>query len=73
MEILDVKEKNFIFITEDKGIGFGSYNGPISILYELDENKLTPVSVANETTGKKGPMELMRSLKTNWKIKKMRA
>jgi len=61
--------KTFLFITEDKSIEFGSYNGPISVLYSVDANKLTKVFVTDETTQKQGSMELMRSLKTNWKVK----
>lgn len=65
----NLEGKNYLFITEDKSIGFGSYNGPISILYSLDENRLMPGSAVSETTKKRGPMELMRSAKTDWKVK----
>ncbi len=63
-----VANKTFQFETIDKSIGFGSYNGPISTLYSIENNKRVVVNSIDER-GHKRPIELMKSLKTNWKIK----
>jgi hypothetical protein len=52
-------EKVFFFVTEDWSAGFGSYNGPISILYSIENHQFVKASTK---------VELMRSLKTDWKI-----
>lgn len=52
--------KIFFFVTEDWSIHFGSYNGPISVLHTIDGDKI--IEAEEKIT-------LMRSLKTNWKIK----
>lgn len=60
MEFLKGKrgDKFFFFVTEDWSIDFGSYNGPISTLYLLENEKLSNTNIS-----------LMRSLKSGWKVK----
>jgi hypothetical protein len=64
IELLNGKtgSKVFFFITEDWSAGFGSYNGPISVLYTIKRSKLIKATTK---------VELMRSLKTNWKVKEL--
>jgi len=64
------KKDHLLFVTENKTIDFGSYNGPISVLYSLDQGHLIPVVARN--TGKKTevPMVFIGSLKENWRVGK---
>jgi hypothetical protein len=45
--------KTFLFITEDKTIEFGSYNGPISTLYTVDGEMLTNEKAVDENKKRK--------------------
>jgi hypothetical protein len=54
-------------ITVDYSCGMGSYCGPITQLYETRGNRLERVSTFDRTLGKSAPIELMRSLKTDWR------
>lgn len=55
-------------ITVDFTAGMGSYNGPITSLVEVVGGKLQWVQALDKTTGKRGQISLMNSLKTVWKI-----
>jgi hypothetical protein len=55
-------------ITVDYSAGFGSYNGPITLLLEVRNGRLEWLKATEQTTGKKYQITLMQSLKTVWKI-----
>ncbi len=55
-------------LTVDYSAGFGSYSGPITTLVEVKGGHLHWVESTEVTTGKKGEISLMESLKTTWKF-----
>jgi hypothetical protein len=57
-----------IFVTTDLSIGFGSYAGPSTELLEVSGQRLEAVTARGPKTGEVDPIEVMRSLKTEWKL-----
>lgn len=54
------------FITQDFGIGMGSYNGPVTKILNLGSHPLVWASALDQRTNKRIEISLMRSLKTAW-------
>lgn len=61
-------DKPTYLFTLDKSIGMGSYNGPTTCFYEINDGKLKKVEYIDNTTKKREQIALMRSLKTDWKF-----
>lgn len=57
--------KRTILVTQDFGIGMGSYNGPITHILNVAPGKMTWAK-ARSSDGKKTQIALMRSLKSAW-------
>ena len=57
-------------VTVDYGLGWGSYNGPITFLVEIAGGRMNWLDAAVGRNGKSRPIVLMQSLKTVWKIVK---
>ena len=55
-------------ITVDYSAGFGSYSGPVTMPLEVRNGRLQWLKATEKTNGKEYQIELMRSLKTVWKI-----
>jgi len=55
-----------ILITQDFGIGMGSYNGPITKILVIGPRKMSWAVARNLQTGHLELITLMRSLKTAW-------
>jgi hypothetical protein len=64
------KGEYLLLVTENKTIDFGSYNGPVSVLYSLNRGRLIPVVARNTGMKTEAPMVFMRSLKENWRVGK---
>jgi hypothetical protein len=55
-------------VTVDYSAGFGSYNGPVTMPLEVRNGRLQWLKATEKANGKEYQIELMRSLKTVWKI-----
>jgi|GEM_PF-5085779 len=60
--------KNFILVTEDDSAGWGSYNGPITRILEVNRQKMQWLKAMDSVKHKKETIVLMKSVKANWKI-----
>jgi hypothetical protein len=58
--------KRMILITQDFGIGMGSYNGPLTKILKIEKNKISWTKAYNSKSKKSESISLMRSLKTAW-------
>ena len=68
MESIDTGEigKRTLLLTQDFGIGMGSYNGPITRILETTSHSMSWAMAKNQNTGDEIQISLMRSLKTSW-------
>ena len=55
-------------LTVDYSAGFGSYNGPMTSLVEVNSGHFRWIESTELRTGKTGQISLMDSLKTTWKL-----
>ncbi len=69
----NIKEKNIgnaskrvFLVTQDFGIEFGSYNGPITQILELDAHSIAWAKAFDKKSHKTVQISLMRSLKSAW-------
>jgi hypothetical protein len=65
-KIIGKTRKQIFLITEDFGIGFGSYNGPITQLLEVNKRSMNWINSIDKGSNKKVQISLMRSLKSAW-------
>ena len=65
---LGIDGRRAIFITQDFGIEFGSYNGSITRILDFSSDGMSWAKARNETTGMDFEISLMRSLKTGWNL-----
>jgi len=62
-------DKNpYFLVTEDWSASFGSYNGPITSLVSINQGQLVEAESKTANENKPTKIELMRSLKTDWKL-----
>ena len=58
--------KRTLLLTEDFGIGMGSYSGPITRILAITSRSMKWATAKNQKTGEEVQISLMRSLKTAW-------
>jgi hypothetical protein len=58
--------KRIFLITQDFGIAFGSYNGPITQLLEINGNSMNWVKTLDKRSNINVQISLLRSLKSAW-------
>ncbi len=58
--------KRTLLLTEDFGIGMGSYSGPITRILAITSRSIKWATAKNQKTGEEIQISLMRSLKTAW-------
>ena len=58
--------KHAILVTQDFGIGMGSYNGPITKILDVTSDSMTWAKARQRHDGGAIPISLMRSLKSAW-------
>jgi len=63
---IDGLHKRIFLVTQDFGIAFGSYNGPITQLLEVRGNSINWVKALNKNSNTNVQMSLLRSLKSAW-------
>lgn len=63
---IGMKNKRIFLVTQDFGMGMGSYNGPITRILEVTPKSAAWVEALDRRSGKKSRISLMRSLKSGW-------
>jgi hypothetical protein len=67
-ESLYENDKKVIVVEEDFTNDFGTYSGPLSSFYNVEEGRLIPLKVKNLITGKWSPMTFFNTGKANWRL-----
>lgn len=60
--------QEFFLVTQDFSIGFGSYNGPKTVLLQVSSAAFRDVTALDQKTNTERPFRLMRSLKSDWRL-----
>ena len=63
---IGMKGQRIFLVTQDFGIGMGSYNGPITRILEVTPKSAAWAEALDRRSGKKTRISLMRSLKSAW-------
>lgn len=58
--------KKIIVVTQNFGIGMGSYNGPVTKILRIENNKISWENVLDLQSKTEVPIALLRSLKSAW-------
>jgi hypothetical protein len=61
-------DRRTILVTTDLSIGFGSYAGPSTELFQVSGGRIEPINARDAKTRETGPIELGSTLKTEWKL-----
>ena len=56
-------------VTVDYSTGLGSYNGPVTSFFAIKDSKVEWLSAVEKSTGQINRIRLLRSLKTDWRIR----
>jgi len=67
--ILRETDRRFWMVTVDFSTGFGSYGGPVTYLFDISKKELIPESTLDTSANKRSVLSLLRSLKSDWKVR----